>query len=85
MRGPGVVFCGNLPSDVKEKEVDDLFYKARRHWRRGQARPAAGMPDCRILGLEPTHCRTALDARHVCWRQPPLDCRIAVVLGLPVA
>jgi arginine/serine-rich splicing factor 1/9 len=22
-----VVFCGNLPSDVKEKEVDDLFYK----------------------------------------------------------
>lgn len=29
MRGPGVVFCGNLPSDVKEKEIDDLFYKAR--------------------------------------------------------
>ena len=31
MRGPGVVFVGNLPPDVKEKEVDDLFYKARRH------------------------------------------------------
>lgn len=32
MRGPGVVFVGNLPSDVKEKEVDDLFYKARSYW-----------------------------------------------------
>mmetsp|Transcript_8645 Transcript_8645/g.25961 ORF Transcript_8645/g.25961 Transcript_8645/m.25961 type:complete len:305 (+) Transcript_8645:177-1091(+) len=27
MRGPGVVYVGNLPPDVKEKEVDDLFYK----------------------------------------------------------
>ena len=47
MRGPGVVFCGNLPSDVKEKEVDDLFYKARRLWRR--AMPSQP-PDCRIAG-----------------------------------
>lgn len=47
MRGPGVVFCGNLPSDVKEKEVDDLFYKARRLWRR--ARPSQP-PGCRIAG-----------------------------------
>jgi len=23
------VFCGNLPPDVKEKEVEDLFHKAR--------------------------------------------------------
>jgi len=29
MRGPGVVYVGNLPPDVKEKEVDDLFYKVR--------------------------------------------------------
>ena len=21
------VYCGNLPSDIKEREVDDLFYK----------------------------------------------------------
>ena len=21
------VYCGNLPHDIKEKEVDDLFYK----------------------------------------------------------
>ena len=25
----GVVYVGNLPPDVKEKEVDDLFYKVR--------------------------------------------------------
>jgi hypothetical protein len=24
---PGVVYVGNLPPDIKEKEVDDLFYK----------------------------------------------------------
>jgi hypothetical protein len=50
MRGPGVVFCGNLPTDVKEKEIDDLFYKARTQWWRGQAQPAAGKPESRKAG-----------------------------------
>ena len=26
-RGMAAIFCGNLPSDVREREIEDLFYK----------------------------------------------------------
>jgi hypothetical protein len=41
MRGPAVVYVGNLPNDIKEKELQELFDKARVasaiHW---PARPS---------------------------------------------
>lgn len=27
MRGPAVVYVGNLPNDIKEKEIQELFDK----------------------------------------------------------
>ena len=29
-RTGAVIYVGNLPDDIREKEVDDLFYKVRR-------------------------------------------------------
>lgn len=30
MRGPAVVYVGNLPNDIKERELQELFDKVRR-------------------------------------------------------
>lgn len=40
----GVVYVGNLPPDIKEKEVDDLFYKVRCAFgtMRSRTRPSLG-------------------------------------------
>ena len=37
-----VVFVGNLPGDVREREVEDLFYKVRPPW--GPASQPWGIP-----------------------------------------
>lgn len=29
MRGPNVIYVGNLPTDIKERELNDLFEKVR--------------------------------------------------------
>lgn len=36
MRGPNVVYVGNLPSDIKEREIQELFDKVRGRQRQQQ-------------------------------------------------
>lgn len=51
MRGPNVVYVGNLPSDIKEREIQELFDKVR--GRKDSSStwcgcgPCGVVPDCR--------------------------------------
>lgn len=49
MRGPNVVYVGNLPSDIKEREIQELFDKVRGR-KDSSSRHlglSAAVPDCR--------------------------------------
>jgi RNA recognition motif-containing protein len=41
MRGPNVIYVGNLPNDIKERELQELFEKVSSCHAHGEAAPAA--------------------------------------------